>query len=259
MTSISTNLHEYKAAVALNNMGVTLLQRRCLKDAMDTLKDAITIMKSCFRPQGNNYQAECLDIDLKMQRASKRMAISCQNPSSICMDIFYRDGCDIQPSMIRSLINKGVVSSIPPASVKIDSIDFEGLEDRDLDLESALMLYNFGIAHYCMSQIARSPASANMLRTGALKLYSMAKTVLSNPIYCPSLLESQLEDFYQSRARVASLVLSATAHIQVEMGLHVEANETYKAMVHLASSVLDEYDCDDDEDICNQASVAAAA
>jgi hypothetical protein len=49
-----TPLHEeylHKAAVALNNMGVTMLQRQCFREAMDTFKNSFELLKVCLNAE----------------------------------------------------------------------------------------------------------------------------------------------------------------------------------------------------------------
>jgi hypothetical protein len=62
----------HKAAVALNNSGVTMLQHQCYREAMDTFKNSFELLKACL-----NAELRCESIRLTMnnflRKASENM------------------------------------------------------------------------------------------------------------------------------------------------------------------------------------------
>jgi hypothetical protein len=230
-------IRDQRGAIALNNMGVSLLEQRAYRQGMETLKDAIFVMKRVFRPQSSNSSlGETSDstnsTDIKIHRAVQRMANLQPVPFAMITDVISH-GAGSLPSPLGSILRESSSSSFT-IPIRIEATDIACPEDRDPDLESAIVLYNFGIAHLCMAKLAKSPMK---LREGALKLFNMAYSIISNKNALAGLSESEMRRFSETRLLLAIAVLNNVVRVFTEMGKHTEANNSYQRLVRLGTAI----------------------
>jgi hypothetical protein len=73
-------IRDHRAAIAMNSMGVSLLERKAYRQGMEALADAIFVIQRVLRPpsissQGSDRTPNSTSYaEAKMHRASKRMA-----------------------------------------------------------------------------------------------------------------------------------------------------------------------------------------
>jgi hypothetical protein len=217
-------IRDHRAAIALNNMGVSLLERRAYREGMKTLKDAIFIMKRVLRPLPISSQEfsktpnSTTDADAKVERASKRMANLHPILSAVSIDVVSRCATFSHRSVLSGSVLHGSSSSPPRYPLRIEATDFVplGEEDRNSDLESSIMLYNFGLAHLCMAKLAKTPIK---LQEGALTLFNMAYSVLA------PLCDQEGHGTREDMVLLAAIALDNIVALLTQMGLHSEANE----------------------------------
>jgi hypothetical protein len=230
-------IRDQRAAIALNNMGVSLLERRAYRQGMETLKDAIFVMKRVFRPQSRNStlgatsDSTC-STDIKIHRAVQRMANPQPVPSAMIIDVLSHGVASSHSSPLGSILRESYSSSFT-IPIRIEATDIESPEDIDPDLESAIMLYNFGLAHICMAKLAKSPMK---LREGALKLFNMAYSIISNKNSLSGLSESEMRRLSETRLLLALAVLNNVVRVLTEMGKHTEADHSYRRLVRLGTA-----------------------
>jgi hypothetical protein len=95
---MSTYLYDFKAAFYLNNAGVSLLERRCYRQALKTLSDALSIMKaassrldvSSTGPEAPTLQGKesSTDIQGKCIAAAQRLASPDPTAGEIVQEYF---------------------------------------------------------------------------------------------------------------------------------------------------------------------------
>jgi hypothetical protein len=237
-TGNSSLLRDYRGAIALNNIGVSLLERRAYRQAVETLKDAITFMKHVFRPQvvvtpGATFKSSSLNVDARVAAAMERLECPQSSPTlRDPEDLVVQDS--LQPSSIRAAALEGISSSFT-MPIRIEAADSDSPENRDPDLESAIMLYNFGIAHLCLSKLSR--AGLTKFRDGALKLFNMSYSIISNKNALAGMNTEEIRKLSETRVLLAIVVLNNLVRVQTEMGKHAEANESYQRLVRLGSAV----------------------
>jgi hypothetical protein len=222
-------IQDHRAAIALNNMGVSLLERRAYRQGMETLKDAVLVMKRVLRPAsisqgfGKTPNSAC-NAEAKIHRASKRMATPQPIvPSTVSIDAISH-GATVSH---RSKVHRG--SSYPLSSpLRIEATDLVSREDRDSDLESSIMLYNFGLAHLCMATLAKTPIK---FREGALKLFNMAYSVFA--ILCDQVGHGIREDM----VLLAAATLDNIVALLTQMGKHSEANASDQELARLGRAI----------------------
>jgi exonuclease VII small subunit len=222
---------DHRAAIALNNMGVSLLERRAYRQGMETLKDAIFVMKCVLRPrsiissQGLGEMPSSISYaEEKVHRASKRMANPQPIPSAMCIDVVSRCATfSHYPHHSDSVLR---MSSSSP--LRIEATDHISLEDRDSDLESSIMLYNFGLAHLCMAKLVKTPIK---LQEGALTLFKMAYCVLA-PLY-----DQEGHGSREDIVILAASTLNNTITLLSKMGKQSEANESDQELARLERAI----------------------
>jgi hypothetical protein len=230
---------DYRGAIALNNMGVSLLEQRAYRQGMDTLKDAIFVMKRVYRPKSGLLTPtfslpSTSNVKAKLERAIKRMANPHPVPSAWSVGVISHDPTSFYQSTIDSVLRGGPVSPFT-FPIRIETVDFDSLEDRDPDMESAIMLHNFGIAYLCMSkQRTNSPGK---LQEGALKLFNMSYSVISNMNNMSRLSEEQMQQISETRLLLAVVVLNNVVQVLTDMGKDSEANESYQRLVRLGTAI----------------------
>jgi len=185
---------EYRAAIALNNMAVTMMERRCYRQAFETFKDAVTAMKlSTPTFTGQQNQSIIFDSLKKAHQRTSRPVISSQEILLTIVSLSYHDARPLTPQDFSA---PSFSSSCCPmfSLIRIDDVDL--LEDSDKTdpengsntLATLVTLYNFGIANLCRAHCLRAKraSASQQLLKGGLKLLTLS---------C-NLLLSQYEDSY---------------------------------------------------------------
>jgi hypothetical protein len=231
-------IRDQRAAIALNNMGVSLLEQRAYRQGMETLKDAIFVMKRVFRPQSRNPSLAAnsdstSSTDIKIHRAVQRMANPQPIPSVMNIDLISHGVASSHSSPLGSILRESCSSSTFTIPIRIEATDIDCPEDRDSDLESAIMLHNFGLAHICMAKLAKAPMK---LREGACKLFNMAYSIVSNKNALSGLSESEMRELSETRLLLALAVLNNVVRVLTEMGKHTEADQSFRRLVRLGTA-----------------------
>jgi hypothetical protein len=244
-------IQDHRAAIALNNMGVSLLERRAYRQGMETLKDAIFVMKRVLRPASISHgfgktPNSTSYAQGKVHRASKRMATAQAVPSAVSIDVISHCATFSHRSRSTSILQGG--SSYPLSSpIRIEANDLVSREDRDSDLESSIMLYNFGLAHLCMAKLVKTPIK---LQEGALKLFKMAYSVFD------TLCDQEGQGIREDMVLLAAATLDNIVALLTQMGKHSEANESDQELARLGRTIQEFQDQNHLED---QIAAAAAA
>jgi hypothetical protein len=223
-------IRDHRAAIALNNMGVSLLERRAYRQGMETLNDAIFVMKRVLRPPSISSQGfgkptnSTSYAEAKIHRASRRMANPQPIPSAVSIDVVSQ----CATFSYSGTVLHGDWSSPLSSPLRIEVTDLVSLEERDADLESSIMLYNFGLAHLYMAQLAKTPIT---LQEGALKLFDMAYSVLA------TLSNQEGDGIREDVVLIAAATLNNIVALLTQMGKHSEANETDQELARLGRAI----------------------
>jgi len=221
-----SSLHfNYRGAVCLNNIGVSLLEKQNFRQAMTTFADAIAVMKLVFRTESS---CPFIKAESKLQSASQRLA----NPEPIYAPAFIavisHDDTDI---LVKPLPACGPSSSTVHA-IRIRSSEME-CEVGAVDLETSIMLFNFGLAHYCLAKLESKPTCVALkLQNSSLKLFRVAQSILAQRC---SMCNDPLQ---QSRLlRLASMIMNVMILILHEQGRTSDAAIAYQKLVRLGAAV----------------------
>lgn len=137
----------YRAALALNNTGVCLIQHGKYMDAIATLKDAMTCTKQFCNGAILPCTMQKSECD-QMLRAAWTRKSNCTMKARDRVNILVVSDQD-NPSNVFSLL-KQHHSAL--CCVTINPVERFDISDIDrLQLESAMVVYNFGIVYRCIS------------------------------------------------------------------------------------------------------------
>lgn len=127
-----------RSAIALNNMGVELLHRHLYAEALATLHDATQLMKRFLSDRPNADEWEML------RRAQLRL---CQPiPQVTQNDCVFMDLTDDPFSFLAFMKNTHSHPRNTLYTIRISDVDTACYED--LDMQSAVLLYNTGLANH---------------------------------------------------------------------------------------------------------------
>jgi hypothetical protein len=197
-TTTTTEPQQYRAALALNNSSVTLLEQGYLQESIDTLKDALLMMKRSMVPAAEDKAVGSADpatlncafvMDQMLSAAAGRLARTQKKPQQGSLDFNIRPFDDGDLSLISSLQQGHLVHGAFPVRLRCDPANPTRV-DENVDIPSAAILYNLGLAHslaLSTTNAERRPERRNKHMAAAFQCFSMAQSILSrNMEHCES-------------------------------------------------------------------------
>jgi hypothetical protein len=153
-----------RTAIALNNMSVEMLHRHLFQEALSTLQDATRLLR-----QHLNKQSSISDEESMLRRAQLRL---CQPKAVSNTDRNYPGFKDLMDDPLSFLhVMKNYAQDHPPPNIlytiRISDIDTACYED--VDMQSAILLYNTGLANHLAMQSPRAMTSLMKLADGLLQ------------------------------------------------------------------------------------------
>jgi hypothetical protein len=194
MAAIHSHDHRHhQAAVALNNAGVSLLLRGFCRDAMETIRDAIQIMKSVVAHGVEDGSSDGLISDLDIDRALRRKSQRCayyNMPDTVGKysemtnwPVLYEISSQDAPTRVYGALasRNHVGSSYAAFPIKIDPIDSASSCTDDIAFQTGAMLYNLGVAHVCMAAVGawdRDASFQELMQAKARRTFQRATSLL---------------------------------------------------------------------------------
>lgn len=180
--------HEWRGAMALNNIGVTLLEQSCYKQALETLEDAVYLMKSAcqadiVQPQQSSRSILASEVEERIHRGFRRLAKPEPNktrgggPRESFLT-FSSDDAD-SFSSAASLSNFQANHSSGSHSAILIRMEDLGTEDgRIPEIDSAIMLQNYGLSCLSASNIVTRRCVRSQLRNSAIDVLTLCQNIL---------------------------------------------------------------------------------
>lgn len=232
----------FRAAFALNNIGVTLLERHCYKQAIRTLRDAVLVMKMACRGEasgslqpfdavaGKNLGS--IDVSLMMRRAN----LSLSNPrrvegpsNGLYPVVGISDEADTDDM-------DAVLAVCPLKTTVVFPFRFDptpGPEyyDKDVSLSCTTILLNFGFACLCRSRIVPEAGKKGLLEN-ASKVFKLCQSVLATQ-------SSNCSDHHHLRKVffLGHVVVGSLIHTLQAAGRSTEANMYIPKLASLKAGV----------------------
>lgn len=224
-----SNEHTYRAAVALNNIGVSLLEACCYDQALVTMLDAFSVIKVACSPakqDGHDDEAgtprqgsaspSMVDVDSKLRRAYERNACRqetspCHQPTTQVRAVSDDPSAADLEAVVRSTYEprrRGLVYAI---RLESSSLDFptDAMECSGCQEEAAfhcnIVLHNLGLAYLCLSRSCGDVRSLALSQKGVTLLH-LCDQVLA------TLSEQTSQKFHQYRRVLFLGMVSTISH-----------------------------------------------
>jgi hypothetical protein len=197
----NNNRRSFREAVVLNNLAARMLESSSFAPAAETLKDAVSLMRSSVNANHHDSSA-CPEV--KLHNARVRLTESLKQRKAhrtVCIVQVLAN--DANPLSAHTTTVDRAASS-PTTSLIAIKIDNYDRADKDPDAISAILFYNFGLSYYCLSKTmnpGKKPTTTQQSKEaakyakGALRLFrishSLCAKVLQSKvggIECPELL-----------------------------------------------------------------------
>lgn len=219
----------YAAAVALNNIGVSLLQRHSFRPAMEAFNDALAIMRDLSRysvdESGKSFHPRAMGsisrVGDKLRRARQDLA------SSIASVVYNKERADIDfcvlteneaaTVVIDALKSQSVFTKNTCFLIRIESYDADELVE--LDLESAVILQNYGNVYRCLAFVSE-PIKARQHSENAFKLFNLAFSLLRGQ--CD---DEMSEDVPSKFLPISILILRSLVTFAAILGMNEQEKE----------------------------------
>lgn len=250
MTSTSTSTlpnsqfidHDaWRVASALNNMGVTLLERMSLRQAHQTLKDAIVVMRNASAPrreQSNDCGTIAEEMSLKLQRASQRVAQHMSPTGAI-------SSSSTDPIPLLVGVDERLPRSLESFPIRIEPNEFDEI---NLNYLSSVICYNFALTYVYQSMSVKTQRKAGTLRIKAYDVLRLADRIIK-------LKRNQcMENLF-----ISIQILSVMVWILVDMGKLKAAKVCAFKLTYLRNIQLELDSCDCHAGVQLTPSTAAAA
>jgi hypothetical protein len=241
---------EHRAAISLNNTGVTLLQRRCYRQAIATLRDAVVAISSASRridqeredsPNNSDlFSRETPCINAMIHQAAKRLAKpepSVDHTTVSQYDLQVLSDCE-NPSILQQyphhyLSTPTPTTPSPTAPVtgfnnnhaflfRIEALNYEASTDHNFDLQASIILQNFGVANRVIAGLTDDLRFKHELHVGAMRFFTSSYSVLTNSCQSGDTME---ETELQRFVFTATHVLQNLVELSTLLGLHQYGQE----------------------------------
>jgi hypothetical protein len=227
-------VHEqHQIALAINNIGVILLQRGCTQQAIEVLHSAVAVMKYGVFTKVDDSRQFCAFTLL--HESSEKLAQAAYDK--------HRSTC-VQPLVYSEDFLSTVMSAMEtgPSSESLHPIIVEGIDTEDeqsIHMSSGIFLYNYGLAQYLRSrdELSHSVQSREVAMSNAVRLVEMAvHIVLQNMSECMT----NVSEGAHCAMGLGGLLLTTLAQLHIECSDMTGAS---KAMQNASSilMVLQEY------------------
>ncbi|KAL7561333.1 hypothetical protein ACA910_018528 [Epithemia clementina (nom. ined.)] len=223
----------YREALALNNMAVTLMQNGCFEQASSTLSDSLALMQTAFVPQ---EQIKKRRTGPSFEKSSARCSESLSNSPSLSPS--SSNAAEIQPlndeqiSELRAAVNcGGAPSKVFPIRISEFSCwNDNKSETPEITMQLGIILYNQAVANFLLS--IQSGNRNNKYLRRCQKLLKMAEA----PIFT-----TLNGDVSAKRNSAVLLILALSLNIQIAIfqshNLTGKVQEAQKAVASLCASV----------------------
>jgi hypothetical protein len=237
----------YRGAVALNNIGVDLLERKYYEQALVTLVDATCAMKTALRnlhgiplpPQ------DVIHVMEMVERANKRRS----RPSRLERQRFNGMLNEVDTSQQDEQDDMFLLETVHP--IRINDVSPDTLCPSNLgdpDVQGAVVVYNYGLACLFLARAAHHQHGREMKLNHASFLFQLANSILEQRI---SGMEDELEQRIAGMEdevtirRLASMnaaVLSGFLRTVSSESVFTERIKVMYARLHTMRSVIDDLD-----------------
>jgi hypothetical protein len=218
--------HRYDAAVALNNMGLDLLERHCYREAFKNLKEAASLIVT-----------EYDDVSLKhiaalLERSSQRSLGA--SPRESLLEIKA-----VKPSFSVNTVNAVLDDALCSNIMYPIFLEEKWENDRSsqiLELSSCIILHNIAVAGTCIAQVTKNGIKSRSIFETSIRYFEMAFHLSRN------LIEKETvhhHDAMQISLLIVSQWLHTARHSRLDPRNNQPNHEPYVLLLGVREAVLD--------------------
>jgi hypothetical protein len=168
-----------RAAMALNNIGVSLMERGKYREAVSTLKDAVKILKVSIESVKQVTQRAtetAINVEDMLEKATSMLDVSSRLGTKDAPIQLVVCSLADAPNCASVAIQEGPTLSIAFV-ILIEDMDLESMSIQS-DVKSAIILHNFGVSCICMSKTVAKKSSEDKLLGNATKILAAGHVIL---------------------------------------------------------------------------------
>lgn len=236
--TISNNnysIRQYEIALALNNRGVSLLERRHYREAMDALKHSVRLMHLSLSPKKDLHSLKIQSQYVNLLKDSSRL-LSRSVPSPLV---------DMNSSLIVTVMSEDAnIDDYKRASASrlcnncffAFRIELHPTDERDKGLrtyEYGTILNNFGVAHSCYhiykEEIKSKISKCNKMHDKAHKFLNGSTTIFSTSI-ATTANDNDEYFFVEKEHLIYMMILQNSMTVCFHRGKIVDARKYYSKL-----------------------------
>lgn len=178
---MATSEREHRGAIAVNNLGVALLEAGRVDSAIASLQDAVKLLKVGRDLSISVGPSSPLSLEVTMKRAAQRFALG--DPASVeslpCASILAVsdnvDAAEMTAALQRPLPSHAC--SLFPIRLEPDSNEFCYESEEAILLSCTLILHNLGLA-LLLKSLTSKDEDATILQEKSIKLFQLCEKVI---------------------------------------------------------------------------------
>jgi hypothetical protein len=213
-------MNTYRAAIVLNNQGISMMKNSCYDQAFHTFKDAFLLMK--MAPQERPAATGCPELQLvrqKLDEATRRISSPIESSPSSLVEVVSHNDADL---------NNGTVKDAEHL-IRFDTSDTDILEEESKDLCAAIILSNYGV---CSILCRRQESGMKYLAFALQILQGMSDRV------------QQDDPFVLKRVVfISTIVLNILIPAQLSCGMFDDAQDNAEKLTYLTEVACTIQDC----------------
>jgi hypothetical protein len=229
--STSSLQRTFTAAIALNNTGVSLLERGSYPEAKEAFKNAISVMQEISASREKQDEASrnrpfsSSALDAKLHKAYYNLAncAAVKDDSKMKFCVFTEEE---SAAVIGAAVQDEDMfyDSSTTFLIRIEKSTLD-CENAGVDLESSIILHNYGKVYKCLATTATTSACARELCEGAFKLFQLSYALLARD--------------EQGSLPISILILRSLTSFASTLGMEREAEAYCSHMLDLQDSFLE--------------------
>lgn len=209
------------------------------------MREAISMMQIVLQNKQDNGGSHSDNLNsnspcwiyAKIDRASKYLASSqaVSSTAAIEVRVASHDGIGVHfPDAESPLLLGSSYYCLPQASfavpIRLDHLSYDYQDERDPELEAALMLFNFGVTHFCQSRELSSKHSSSTKTSRAMAKASVRLFKASLETMHNYVAPATADLFPEDELMIECIVLSHLVQTQLDLGKLADAQSCYQQM-----------------------------
>jgi len=172
----------HRIALRLNNYGTMLFKAGCLEDATAFFSDAVSMVKTSLGTDDLSKERLAQTASRKLEMTSNHIQSS-SSGTDLELGVVIDEDCSMLPYLVHTKEPEEILIAI---SFSEDSISADDVsETRDINYDSAVILYNLALTYICtsksetkISQQNDRPSRSSSLQR-AIKLLELSHSLLA--------------------------------------------------------------------------------